>query len=218
MAIEVAALVGRIMADAPFEDENEVRLALDASLAALRGGLTDDEAAELSSALGPELAAALAAERFRGELSLEEFYDRVALYEGMRMGVAIEQAQVVWSALVEVLPTATVQLLREHLPGLAPLFTPRAAPNAAPAPEHVRSAPAPEHTLAAGRPGSTRPLSDARPDAARTLGTARPEPAHSQSVARSDDPHGDTKLSGAKGLTQERLHETLATARRSVQR
>ncbi len=55
-------------------------------------------------------------------------------------------------------------------------------------------------TLAEGRPGSAHPLSE-----------ARPERAQSQSVARADNPHGDTKLSSATGLTQEREGETLAT-------
>lgn len=206
------------MRDAPFEDETEARLALDASLAALRGSLTDDETAELSSALGPELAAAIGAEPYRGELSLEEFYDRVALYEGMRMGVAIEQAQVVWEALAERLPDSTVQLLREHLPALAPLLAPRRLPSVVPSPEHVRPARAPEHTLAAGRPGGSRPLSEAKPDRTRTISTARPDRAHDHSVARSEDPHGETKLSGAKGLTQERQQQSLATSRRSVRR
>jgi hypothetical protein len=37
-------------------------------------------------------------------------------------------------------------------------------------------------------------------------------------VARSDDPHGDTKLSSARGLTQEREDESLARSQRSVRR
>ncbi|HLM72216.1 MAG TPA: hypothetical protein VK459_05985 [Polyangiaceae bacterium] len=42
------------------------------------------------------------------------------------------------------------------------------------------------------------------------LSEARFEPAHTHSVARSDNPHEDTKLSSSRGLTQERLEDTLA--------
>jgi hypothetical protein len=57
-------------------------------------------------------------------------------------------------------------------------------------------------TLATGRPGSRHPVSEAHEDRA-----------HTESIARSDDPHGDTKLSSSRGLTQERLRETLAEGR-----
>jgi hypothetical protein len=56
------------------------------------------------------------------------------------------------------------------------------------------------HTLAEGRPGSRRPLAEARPPAGQA-----------DSVARTDNPHGDTKLSSARGLTQEREKESIAT-------
>ena len=42
--------------------------------------------------------------------------------------------------------------------------------------------------------------------------------AHRDSVAANEDPHGDTKLSSTSGLTQERLHETLATAKPDTHR
>jgi hypothetical protein len=60
----------------------------------------------------------------------------------------------------------------------------------------------PRRTLSEGKPGSRHPLSEARLDRAQ-----------SNSVARADEPHADTKLSSARGLTQERLHETLAVGR-----
>jgi hypothetical protein len=58
-----------------------------------------------------------------------------------------------------------------------------------------------KRTLAEGRAGHSRPLYAARPDNAQT-----------ESVASSANPHGDTKLSSAHGLTQEREAESLATA------
>lgn len=53
------------------------------------------------------------------------------------------------------------------------------------------------HTLADGEAGSRRPVSQA-------------SVAEHDSVAASDDPKGNTKLSGAKGLSQERTGRTLA--------
>jgi hypothetical protein len=58
-------------------------------------------------------------------------------------------------------------------------------------------------------------LYDARPvepDAASLSATR----SHAHSVAASRDPHGEIKLSSARGLTQEREHESLATAQRPV--
>jgi hypothetical protein len=57
-------------------------------------------------------------------------------------------------------------------------------------------------TLATGRPGSRHPLSESPPPAG-----------HTHSAARSDDPHAETKLSSARGLTQERHDESLSTGR-----
>jgi hypothetical protein len=45
------------------------------------------------------------------------------------------------------------------------------------------------------------------------MSEATADRAHADSVARSDAPHEDTKLSSARGTTQERLHETLAEGR-----
>jgi hypothetical protein len=53
------------------------------------------------------------------------------------------------------------------------------------------------HTLADGEAGSRRPVSEA-------------DVAEEDSVAADDDPKGDTKLSGAKGIAQERRRRTLA--------
>jgi hypothetical protein len=60
------------------------------------------------------------------------------------------------------------------------------------------------HTLAEASASSSRPLY-----------AAQPQRAQSESVARSDNPHGETKLSSARGLTQEREDETLAAAHAS---
>jgi hypothetical protein len=89
-----------------------------------------------------------------------------------------------------------VHRVREALPEpMSVLFTPREPVEDF---TYVHLDPG-RRTLAEGRPGSPHPLSE-----------ARPERAHSHSVARTDNPHGDTKLSSASGLTQEREQETLA--------
>lgn len=125
-------------------------------------------------------------------------YARVAGREHVRPGFAVEHTGVVCQVLAEALPEAALHRLHEDLPGpLGALFTPRERRERF---EYVH-AEARHGSLAEGAPGSRHPLSE-----------ARPERAHTHSVARSDNPHGDTKLSSASGLTQEREHSTLATA------
>jgi hypothetical protein len=127
--------------------------------------------------------------------------DRVAAREALSHGRAKEAVESVLRSLSELLDDETSARMRKHLPaGLDATFTPRAESAlepSAPAPRALHTTP--RATLATGRPGSLHPLSE-----------ARPERAHTHSIARSTDPHGDTKISSARGLTQERLHETLA--------
>ena len=102
-----------------------------------------------------------------------------------------------------------VAALENHLPsGVGALFaaSPRRSRSARPTPLEV---PATRRSLAEARPGGTRPISEARPGATHPVSEASADRAHSDSIARNDDPHGDMKLSGAKGLSQEREHESL---------
>jgi hypothetical protein len=123
---------------------------------------------------------------------------RVAGREHVRPGFAVEHTGVVCQALAEALSEAVLHRLHEDLPApLGALFTPREPVRRF---EYVHLDSAHHSTLAEGRPGGRHPVSE-----------ARPERAHTHSVARSDNPHGDTKLSSASGLTQEREHSTLAT-------
>ncbi|MBZ4417379.1 DUF2267 domain-containing protein [Myxococcus sp. RHSTA-1-4] len=131
------------------------------------------------------------------DFDLKELYARVAGREHVRPGFAMEHTGIVCQVLAEALSEGTLHRLHENLPApLAGLFTPREPRERF---EYVHLDPA-RGTLAEGRPGSRHPLSE-----------SRPERTHTHSVARSDNPHGDTKLSSASGLTQEREHETLAT-------
>ncbi|MFE8596419.1 DUF2267 domain-containing protein [Archangium violaceum] len=130
------------------------------------------------------------------DFNLAELHARVAERTRVPLGQAVEHTGVVCQFLVEALSPGTLHRLREALPEpMSALFTSREPVGEF---EFVHLAPG-RGTLAEGRPGSHHPLSE-----------ARPERAHSQSVARADNPHGDTKLSSAMGLTQEREQETLA--------
>jgi uncharacterized protein (DUF2267 family) len=132
----------------------------------------------------------------RQELDLAELQGRVARSENVRPGFAVEHTGVVCQVVAEALSPGTLYQLRAALPeAIGALFAPREPVEHF---EHVHLDPN-HHTLAEGRPGSRHPLSE-----------SRPERAHAHSVAQADNPHGDTKLSSATGLTQEREQETLA--------
>jgi uncharacterized protein (DUF2267 family) len=131
------------------------------------------------------------------DFDLKELHARVASREHIRPGFAVEHTGIVCQVLAEALTEGTLHRLHENLPApLGALFTPREPRESF---EYIHLDPT-RRSLAEGRPGSRHPLSE-----------ARPERAHAHSVARSAHPHGDTKLSSASGLTQEREHETLAT-------
>lgn len=151
-------------------------------------------------ALAEDLPAPLAAS-LRGvvphqDFNLAELHARVAGRTEVPLGLAVEHTGVVCQFLTQALTPGTLHRLREALPEpMSALFMPREPVEGF---EYVHLEPG-RRTLAEGRPGSEHPLSE-----------ARPERAHSHSVARADNPHGDTKLSSATGLTQEREQETLA--------
>jgi uncharacterized protein (DUF2267 family) len=206
-------MLGRLLELAPFADRAEAQRAFDATLQALRRGLSEDEADWLAVALGPALAAPLLRESHQGELSVDELYRWTKRYGKTRKGVAVEQAQVVCRALAELLQEPELDRLRKHLPDIAPLLEVPAPADPPSAPRRSRRDPT-DPTLAGGRPGSSRPLSEAGPTE-RALSVAKPELAHTHSVARSDDPHAETKLASTRGFTQERESRSLATAGRA---
>jgi uncharacterized protein (DUF2267 family) len=153
-------LLGRLVELVPFADAGEARRAFDATLMAMRRGLTDDEADWLAVALGPALAAPLLREPYAGELTIDELYRWTKRYSKTRKSVAVEQVQVVCRALAELLQPPELERLRRHLPQIAPLLEAPAAADPPSAPRHRRPEP-PDRTLAGGRPGSSRPLSEA---------------------------------------------------------
>ena len=146
--------------------------------------------------LPAQLAPSLPGTSFHQEFELADLHARVASRQQLRLGLAVEFTGVVLQVVAETLSPAALYRLREALPdSIAALLTPREPAERF---EHIQLEPD-HHTLAEGKPGSRHPLSE-----------ARPERAHLHSVVRADNPHGDTKLSSASGLTQEREQETLA--------
>lgn len=153
-------------------------------------------AERLAEALPPSLGRAVLDSPHGRVFGVEELYQRVANRLGIRAGVAVEHTVSVLRTVAEVAGDDLVERLREDLPPDidALLVVPEAA--APPPPIHRR----PDGTtLAEGHGGSSRPLFAAKADRA-----------HTHSVARNDNPHGDTKLSSARGLSQEREGDTLA--------
>lgn len=191
-----AELSSYVIAHGGFVDAAEAARAVDAVLAVLGERLGRPEAGALADALPPSWAAPLQTAGFDRAFDADELCARVAARQGIALGFAREQATVVARAVASALSDEALARLRRALsPDLGALF---ARPEATPAPEHAILARG--RTLADGRPGSRHPLSEAAPRAAQ-----------SDSVARAANPHADTKLSSARGLTQEREDESLAT-------
>jgi uncharacterized protein (DUF2267 family) len=167
--------------------------------------LSAPDRAWLSRALPPAFvtAAGSAEARPLRDDSLQDFYERVAAREGAPPGLAREHAQSVCRSLAELLHDEDLRRLARRLSDeVAALLLPSGtAPKPATARERPRAR-RERRTLAEGRPGSSKPLSE-----------ARPQRVHGDSVAHSDNPHGDTKLSSSAGTTQEREAETLAQGR-----
>lgn len=133
---------------------------------------------------------------------LEDFYERVAVREGIDLGFAREHAQSCCRALAEGFDEDVRQRLTNRLPDeLARLFDLSAE-------EHERRgawihrAHGERTTLSEGRPVSHTPISE-----------ASPRDAQQESVSRSENPHADTKISSSPGTTQERERETLSRGR-----
>jgi uncharacterized protein (DUF2267 family) len=201
--MDYQAFIELVMARGAIADRAVAERTLEATLTVLRQRLDATEARLLADALPAELAQYLRPGGDGGPFGLGEFYDRIWRLEGSPRGFAVEHAQVVCQLVAEALSEDHRHRLQRHLPpDFAALFTPRKP--APPPPEHVLPARDPREgrTLASGRPGSAHPLSEARAD--RT---------HTHSVAREENPHGESKLSSAAGLTQERERETLATGK-----
>lgn len=170
-----------------------------AVLGTLGEALTRRQADALADELPPEVAAPLRDAAHGQDLERFDLESRVAQHTGLPRGVALEWLFAVGRTIAETVRADVLGPLCRDLPhDIAALLE---AVEPAPSPPGVHHDVS-KRTLAEGRPGHARPLYAARPDVAQT-----------ESVVRSDNPHGDTKLSSARGLTQEREDESLATAK-----
>ena len=187
-------------------DDEHAERAAKATLAVLSEVLTPDEAERCKRRLPRELGVLLVGRYPALVFGMDELAARVARAEHAMPGVAREHVEAVCTVIGEALGAETRMLLAGRLDfGLGRLFTLPPKPTRPPPPrKRGRRHPS---TLAEGRPGSEHPISEARPSRAQT-----------HSVAANDDPHAETKLSSSRGLTQERLDETLAAGRPPTKR
>jgi uncharacterized protein (DUF2267 family) len=203
-------LVAEVQRRGPFETLDEAERALAVIARVLGERLLAEEAVAVAGALPEPIAGRLRGAGYERDFDVDELYHRVARGEGVGRAFGVEHAQAGCQVLGEALPEDVRLRLQKHLgPAFAPLFAPRDAALPPPRPVHGAQPAPPGHgtTLATGRPGSSHPLSEGQAERAQT-----------QSVARAQNPHGDTKLSTSRGLTQERLDESLAAGRPGPER
>lgn len=195
-------LTSAVMRRMPGAEAARTASVVRATLAVLGERLTSDEARALAGALGEDLGGVVARSTYAGDFDADELYERVRRRERVSPSLAREHVHVVVREVAARMGDAERRRIVRALPEeLAVLFEP--PPGHAPLPPYGDAQHAPVvHSLATGRPGSTTPLSE-----------SRPFEGHAQSVARSDDPHGATKLSSARGTTQERHDATLASGK-----
>jgi uncharacterized protein (DUF2267 family) len=196
------SLVDRVMSHGGLDRAKDALRAIRATAAVLGERLPVEGKDALARALPRTLGSLVRACVAQRAFDLDDLYDRVRAREGVSEGFAREHAQAVCASLGELLPAEVKQILDAHLPPpIAELFHTREVGE--PPPHGTARA----HTLASGRPGSAHPISESAPRGAQ---------AHS--VVRETNPHGETKLSSASGLTQERTGESLASSRPSTRR
>lgn len=202
--MSLETFVGEIQRQTGLQPVERVLRLVRRVLASLDEVLVGDELATLRTSVPAALQGALEGRTGRSTSSVERLFARVQKLEVVRRPVAIERAEIVCRQLGAMLPADVATRWARDLPApVAALFLtapPTGLSTGAPAPRPSIPRPvAPPPTLATGRPGSMHPVSE-----------SHPERAHRNSVARTADPHADTRLSASRGLTQERLHETLA--------
>ena len=175
-------------------DPRIARRIIEATVAVLGERLTVDESASLSTAFAEPLRLVLQRASYQGDFGPDEMYARIRRRAAVDAALAREQAQVVLAAIGRAVPDDVARRLERALPrDVAELFRPRETGDP---PPHAGPL---GHTLASGRAGSRHPLAEAAATKAQ-----------SHSVVREANPHGETKLSSARGMTQERLGDSLA--------
>lgn len=182
--------------------EHEARAVLRATLSVLGERLADDEAKLLAEVLPADLAASVENAEYDSDFAAAELFERVRRRHEMPLGRATECAEIALAALGECLGPDRRRRIARGLPVEAGRLLLGERVTGEP-PPHSSASRAPKlSTLASARPGSTHPLSESAPPGG-----------HTHSVARNPSPHAETKLSASKGLTQERLDDTLSAGR-----
>lgn len=203
---EIGPWAASVAKEAGIQSNAHARAALLSVLDALGAMVPHPRRAAVIAELPLRLAEALARRDYDRALGLPWLLDVVARQEHVRTGSAIEHVQSVLSVLRDrVDPDHFRAFAAELPPEVGALVPPRRTSTAPPPPRPPHGH---AHHLADGRPGFAHPIAESVP----------PTRAQSHSVAGSDAPHGDTKLSGASGLTQQREHTSLAEARPGPER
>jgi|GEM_PF-2246509 len=182
-------------------DESMAAQLATATLRALGPALPEEARGYLATHLPEAHRKDLHAEGPEQEGALLALFARVSELSGLPEPAVRDHLPAVFGALSEEVGDKDLPRLKSLAPEyLAPLFAIPHPDTGTRPPEYIH----PSHgsSLASGRPGSSRPLSDASPSRG-----------HRNSVAMSDDPHGDTKLATASGTHSEQLKRTLATGR-----
>jgi hypothetical protein len=147
----------------------------------------------------------------RIEITPEVLYQSIAQQEDVERGFAKEHVQATCTALAELLDPADRAQLKARLgERIGALLIPRRelrGPIAQPSGHHHSDPEGRGRTLAAGRPGSRHPLSEAKHSGA-----------HTHSVARSQNPRRDTKVSSTSGSSARREKRTLAEGKPGSER
>lgn len=190
------------LAERGLTEEAAARRALRTTLAVLGERLVEDEARALAEVLPEGLARIVQGSEYDSDFDADELFERVRRRERAEGARAREDAEIVVAALGECLDDDRKRRIARGLPELVAELLRGGPEIGAPPPHAVAPHGPPIPTLASSRPGSTHPLSEAAPPSG-----------HAHSVARNPSPHAESKLSAAKGLTQERLEETLGTGR-----
>ena len=190
------------LAERGLTDEAKARRALHATLAVLGERLVEDEAQALAQVLPDELAKIVVTSDYDSDFTADELFERVRRREHVSGARAREEAEIVLGVLGDCLSADRRRRIARGLPGVAAELLLGEQELGDPPPYAAAARPPNVATVASSRPGSTHPLYEAAPPAG-----------HTHSVARNPSPHEETKLSAAKGLTQERLEETLGTGR-----
>lgn len=184
-------------------DATAARRSLAATLAVVGERLVDDEARALAEVVPAELALSIEGSEYDSDFGTDELFERVRRREHTSPARAREDAEIVLAVLGGCVNQERRRRIARGLPEqAAALWLGECEHEVGEVPPHGAPDTARRKTLASARPGSSHPVSEAAPPSG-----------HTHSVARNPSPHAETKLSGAKGLTQERFDETLGTGR-----